>query len=381
MEITGIETHLLESAVDAASLPSQAGERELDTSSVLVKVHTDAGITGLGESFHRSVEDNRFLAGSVEAMGRHLIGEDPRAVTDVWHELYVHVKRSGAYGALSAIDEALWDIKGKDAGRPLYQLLGGQAGEVSAYATFPIVKDPDELIENAAWLAEKGFETMKIGAGFGVREDRERIRTVSENIEGIGLAIDSNTSYGFDDALAVAETASECGLDWFEEPIEHTDIEGQAELNRRVSVPISGYQTHTPHYPAVAHLRAGALSIYQPSVDYAGGVTGATRVATLVEAFNRRLVPHALGPAVNYAASLHVAAASRACSLIEFAVLSDEVDDPGVFVSGPHVENSDDIRVQDGGTIDPPEGPGLGITLDEDVVEAHTVEHSRVEGN
>lgn len=375
MEVTDVETIIVESPVDAASLPAEVGERSLDISSVIVKVHTDEGITGLGESFYRSVDDNRFLAESIDSMGRHLIGENPLDVKDRWHELYLHVKRAGAYGALSALDEAMWDIKGKNAGQPVYELLGGQVGEVEAYATFPVEKTPDELVESAGWLADKGFNAMKVGAGFGVAEDRERIRTVMENIpDDFGLAIDANTSYEFDDALAVAKTGSEYGLEWFEEPISHTDIEGQAELNSQVSVPISGYQTHTPHYPAVDHLRANALEIYQPSLDYAGGVTGASRVATLVEAFNKRLVPHALGPAVNYAASLHVAAASRACSLIEFAVLDESVSDPGVYVGGPHIENQDAIYVEDGGTITPPEEPGLGVRLDEDKLEEYRVE-------
>lgn len=375
MEITDVETAVVESAVDSASLPAEVGERSLDTSSVLAMVQTDEGITGIGESFYRSVEDNRFLAESIDSLSRHLIGKNPLDVKARWHEVYLHAKRAGGYGALSALDEALWDIKGKNAGQPVYELLGGQASEVNAYATFPVEKDADELAEDASWLAEKGFEAMKVGAGFGVEADRNRIRTISESLPSdFGLAIDANTSYEFADALAVAKTASEYELEWFEEPISHTDIEGQAKLNERVSVPISGYQTHTPHYPAVDHLRAGALEIYQPSLDYAGGVTGASRVATLVEAFNKRLVPHALGPAVNYAASLHVAAASPACSLIEFAVLSDEVDDPGEYIAGPYVENRDVIRVQDGGRIDPPEEPGLGVTIDEETLEEYRVE-------
>jgi L-alanine-DL-glutamate epimerase-like enolase superfamily enzyme len=375
MEVTDIETVIVESTVDAASLPAEVGERSLDVSSVIAKVHTDAGITGLGESFYRSVEDNRFLAESINSIGRHLLGKNPLDVKERWHELYLHVKRAGAYGALSALDEAMWDIKGKHAGQPVYELLGGKIGDVNTYATFPVEKTPAELVESSEWLADKGFKAMKVGAGFSVEEDRERIRTVMENIpDNFGLAIDANTSYEFDDALAVAETASNYGLEWFEEPISHTDIEGQARLNNQVSVPISGYQTHTPHYPAVDHLRANALEIYQPSLDYAGGITGASRVATLVEAFNKRLVPHALGPAVNYAASLHVAAASRACSLIEFAVLEEDVSDPGVYVAGPHIENQDAIYVEDGGTITPPEEPGLGVTIDEDELEKHRVD-------
>lgn len=377
MKITEIETVVIKSPVGAASLPAQVGERSLDISSVLVKVHTDEGITGLGESFYRSVEDNLFLERSIQSMSRHLIGKDPLDVKKHWHELYLHVKRAGAYGALSALDEAMWDLKGKNAGQPLYELLGGKCGDVNAYATFPAEKETDELIEDGKWLADKGFVAMKVGAGFGVAKDRERIREIQTNTpDDFGLAIDANTSYDFPNALRVAKTASEYDLEWFEEPIAHTDIDGQADLNRKVTVPISGYQTHTPHYPAVDHLKANALEIYQPSLDYAGGVTGATRVADLVEAFGKQLIPHALGPAVNYGASLHVAAASRACSRIEFAVLVDDIDDPGEYVAGPHIANQDDIRVEDGGEITPPEGPGLGIEIDEDVLEEYTVSTS-----
>lgn len=375
MKITDVEAAVLGSAVDAASLPAQVGARELDTSSVVVRIHTDKGITGIGESFYRSKENNRFLAESVNAMSRHIVGKDPQNVKAIWHELYLHVKRAGAYGALSAIDEALWDIKGKDAGKPLYQLLGGQTNEVKAYATFPADKTAEELIEYAEWLSEKGFQAMKIGAGFGVDEDRHRIRTIMDNIrDDFGLAIDSNTSYSYTDAAKVAKTASDYEVEWFEEPVAHTDIAGQAELNKKFTVPISGYQTHTPHYPALDHLKAGALDIYQPSLDYVGGVTGATRVASLVEAFDKELVPHALGPAINYAASLHVAAASRQCRLIEFAVLDDDIGDPGTYIAGPYIENRDAIHVDDGGTIDPPEEPGLGVRIDEEIFEEYRVD-------
>lgn len=375
MEITDIETAIVGSAVDAASLPAQVGDRKIEISSVVVRVHTDAGITGVGESFYRSVADNQFLAESIHSMARHIVGEDPLSITEIWHELYLHVKRAGAYGALSAIDEALWDIKGKQAGLPLYQLLGGKTGELNAYATFPVSKTAEELVESAGWLADKGFRAMKVGAGYGVDEDRHRIRTISDGLpDEFGLAIDANTSYDYPDAAAVARTASEYELEWFEEPIAHTDIEGQAELNRSVSVPISGYQTHTPHYPALDLLKAGAYDIYQPSLDYVGGVTGAVRVATLVEAFNKRLVPHALGPAVNYAASLHVAAASRPCSLIEFAVLDEDIDDPGRYIAGPYIENDDAIYVRDGGAVTIPDEPGIGVKIDEEVLEEYRID-------
>ncbi|MGM0605109.1 MAG: mandelate racemase/muconate lactonizing enzyme family protein, partial [Halobacteriota archaeon] len=333
---------------------------------------TDAGITGLGETltYDPTGEEARYTAQGIRSLARHVVGESPLDVTQRWSDLYQHAKRSGAFKALSAIDEALWDIAGKDAGKPLYELLGGSAGDVAAYATFPRRKPTDELLEGAAWLADAGFDSIKITVGGGLTEDRARIRAVSESLpDGFGFSIDANTSYGFSDALSLASTASELELEWFEEPIAHTDIEGQAELNRRVDVPIAAYQSHYPHYPAVDHLRANALEVYQPSLYVCGGVTAASRIATMVEAFDKRFVPHAFGPLVNYAASLHVAVASPACDLIEFAVYDDDADDPGRYVASPYVANQEAFGLDDDGTISPPTAPGLGVELDQDVVE------------
>ncbi|MWV38423.1 mandelate racemase/muconate lactonizing enzyme family protein [Natrialba sp. INN-245] len=374
MEITAIETHVLKSDVDSTSIPSIGA---VEVGSVLVEVHTDEDVTGYGESFHRQrVEDNIVLAHEIESLEQYLVGTDPREISERWSELYVHVKRSGAYKALSAIDEALWDIAGKRAGLPVYELLGGYHGDLSAYATFPIQKEADELVEDAHWLAEKGFESLKITAGLGVERDRERIETIASNLpDGFRLAIDANTSYDFTDALRLANAVEEHDLVWFEEPIAHTDTEGYAEFRRQAPTPLAGFQTHTPHYSAVEMLQAGALDIYQPSLDNVGGITAAHRVAVLAEAFNKRIVPHAFGPAVNYTASLHLAAASPACSLIEFCVLSDDIDDPGEFIASPFVANQDELSVADGGEISPPDRPGLGIELDRDVLEEYRIEH------
>lgn len=374
MEITTVEPIALESAVGTVSL--QGGETAFDATvrPVLVRIETDTGIVGLGETYLDDPTGDKAhtAAQGMAALGNHLVGRDPRDVTRRWQELYVHVKRSGNYRALSAVDEALWDIAGKAAGEPVYRLLGGQAGDVHAYATFPHEKPAHQLVEDGQWLAEKGFPTMKIAAVGDLQRDRDRVTTVAEGIpDDLGLAIDANTSYDFPSAHRLAQTASERELEWFEEPIAHTDFEGQAELNRRVTVPISGYQNHVTHYPALDHLTVNALEIYQPAFDYVGGITAGWRVATLVEAFDKRFVPHAFGPVINYSASLHVAAASPACSLIEFGVYNDSVADPGRYVASPYVANQADVSVQDGGLIEPPEAPGLGLELDMAVVEEY----------
>lgn len=374
MEVTGLETYIIDNETGVTTLQTETGQLSVDITSVLVRLQTDEGIVGLGESFHHSdtAADSEALVASIEALGERLVGEDPRNVRAHWHDLYTTVKRSGAYEALSVLDQAMWDVTGKAVGEPVYRLLGGPVGELDAYATFPVSKPADELVEDAQWLADAGFAAMKIVAGFGVEQDRKRIRTVAEQLpEGFGLAIDANTAYEYTDALRVARTAAEHDLLWFEEPVAHTDYEGLAELRRQTGVPIAGYQTHATHYPAVDHLRANALDVYQPSTYHAGGVTFGTNLAAVVEAFNKRLVPHAVGPATNYAASLHVAAASSACSLVEFAVFDDDIDDPRRFIASPYVANQDALSVAEDGTVAPPDEPGLGVELDLDYLEAN----------
>ena len=380
LRIVRINVHLLRSVVGTVALPDQAGLRTMEISSVLVEIETSDGITGVGESFYRSLDDCRFLAMNVRALGRHLIDKNPLDVQQRWHEMYVQAKRSGGYAALSALDEAMWDIKGKVAGRPVYDLLGGKTTAVRPYATFPIERTSEQLVEDARWLHSNGFLNMKIAVGHGVDIDRRHIRYVVERLpEGFRLAIDANTTYSFEDAFRLGQTASELDLLWFEEPVEHLSIERNAELNNRLTVPIAGYQTYNTHYPALDLLRANALDIYQPSLDYAGGLTAAHRIGVLVEAFGKRLVPHTMGPVVNFVASLHVAAAQRACTLIELPVLSRDLSNPGTFDAGRYMANVNEVALQKNGTIAPPNRPGLGVELDWDAVKEVEVERQTVE--
>ena len=375
MEITDLEAIPLDPDMGDVSMQLGDNEQQVSVRPVVVKVHTDTGITGLGETLTYVGQETDVVVAGVELLERHLVGEDPRAINQRWMELYTDAKRSQTYKPLSAIDQALWDVAGKDARKPLYELLGGRTGPLSAYATFPYRQSIDDLIESGQWLAEKGFHSMKITVGTDVETDKRRIREVAAALpDDFGLSVDANTSFDFSQALEVAETGGEHDLVWFEEPIPHTDIDGQAELNRRTSVPIAAYQSHTPHYPAVDHLEANALEVYQPALYLCGGVTGATRVASLTEAYGKRFVPHAYGPIINYAASVHVSVATPASDLIEFAIYDDTLDDPGRYVSGPYVENQDVVYVDDDGTIEPPEEPGLGVRLDDDAVEEFRID-------
>lgn len=374
MKITDIDTIPLQPDVGSVDMALGDNEQRVTVMPVVVKVHTSEDIVGLGETLAYTEREVDVIVEGIELLKRHLVETDPRKINRRWQELYTDAKRSQTYKPLSALDQALWDIAGKDAGKPLYELLGGRTGDLAAYATFPYRQSIDELIENGRWLAEKGFDSMKITVGTDVETDSRRIREVGSALpEGFGLSIDANTSFEYSQALQVAKVGEEYDLVWFEEPIPHTDINGQAELNKRTTVPIAAYQSHTPHYPAIEHLEANALEVYQPALYLCGGVTGGKRVAALTEAYNKRFVPHAFGPQINYAASVHVAAASPASDLIEFAIYDEEIDDPGRYVSSPYVDNQDVIYVDDDGTIDPPTDPGLGVHLDDDAVERYRI--------
>lgn len=368
-KVRSINAYVLRNVFDAVQIPDQAGMRELTISSVLVEVETDQGITGYGESFCRHLAETRALGVSVQALAAKLLGKNPLNVQQRWHELYVDAKRTGGYGALSALDEALWDIKGKVAGRPVYDLLGGATTPVKPYATFPIHRTVEQLAEDAGWLRQHGFEKMKITVGSDLKKDEANIRYLSEHLPaGFQFGIDANTTYGYNDAFRIGSVASEAGCMWFEEPMDHLNVEAHAELNRRLSVPIAGFQTQNTHYTALQFLRAGALDVYQPSLDYVGGITAAQRVATLVEAHGKALVPHTMGPVVNFVASLHLAAADRNCTLIEHPVLSRDLSKPGQFHAGAYMANIDEVSVRTDGTIAPPDRPGLGVELDWDVI-------------
>lgn len=375
MKVSSINVYVLRSPLDAVQIPDQAGMREMTLSSVLVEIKTDQGITGYGESFCRHLAETQALGVSAKALGAKLLNKNPLNVQQRWHELYVDAKRTGGYGALSALDEAMWDIKGKAAGRPVYDLLGGKTTPVHPYATFPIHRSVEQLADDASWLREHGFEKMKITVGSNMRQDEANIRYLGEHLpDGFEFAIDANTTYGYNDAFRIGQVASEVGCMWFEEPVEHLNIGAMAELNNRLSVPIAGYQTYNTHYAALPLLNANALDIYQPSLDYVGGITAAQRVGVLVEAHGKSFVPHTMGPIVNFVASLHVAAADRNCTLIEHPVLSRDLSNPGQFHAGAYMANVDEISVRKDGTIAPPDRPGLGVELDWDVIKAAQVE-------
>jgi D-galactarolactone cycloisomerase len=341
--------------------------------SVLVRIHTDAGITGLGESFLVHAPATALATTIRDALVPLLLGEDALATERLWTKMWGSISRIRTTKALSAVDQALWDVKARASGLPLYALLGGKiVDSVIPYAT--VARRSQDYVDDVRSAADAGFRAVKIAIGNDVREDAALVERVLQRLDGsVAFGVDANGRYDLDAALQLSRILEPMGLLWFEEPLPFHDVPGLAELRRRVNLPIAGFQEESTTWRLRDYLLADALSIYNVCLDLCGGPTVAHKVNAMVEAWNRRLAPHTFGPIVNFAATLHLAVASPNCEHIEYPLPNATVADPAAWYWAPYVANRDAFVPRDDGRIAPPDLPGTGIELDERVLDDLTV--------
>ena len=222
----------------------------------LVKVHTDEGITGIGEGFALgSLKSTAVLV--EETLAPLIVGKDPAMIEALWNRMYQQTFRYGRRGiliaGLSAIDLALWDILGKKTGMPVYKLLGGAHDSLIPYASagyYMEGKTPADLAQEALSYKKMGFGIMKMKiGGASIREDQERIHAVREATgDDFKLAVDANNAYDFQDALTMARFCDREGIFFFEEPLSSDFMEDSRRLADAVDVPIAGYETQLTRY-------------------------------------------------------------------------------------------------------------------------------------
>lgn len=365
MKITSIDAIPIPAPITGLD-PGGAHRSALDLTSTIVRIRTDDGLTGYGESWQVYEPETPLVSMIRDGLAPILIGADPTDIESLWTRLFWNVKRSlGSYRALSAIDQALWDIKAKKAGMPLYEVLGGQATpSITAYATTPQIDD--SYGRSLARLIPHGFKAAKMAAGRGLREDIEVAESARAETQGrLSFAVDANGKYELSTSLRLAAEFERIGIMWFEEPMPHHDMHGLAELKRRTTIPIAGFQEEATSWRARDYLSVDALSIYNVSLAACGGVTVARKVAMLCEAFHRRMIPHGFGPPIMYAATLHTAFASPTTTHLEFPVLDPGAENPRIPSWSVIVRNPEDFAVAPDGTIAPPRRPGLGVELDD----------------
>jgi len=370
MKIADIRTHLLEHKLDTAF--ESASMRFDKRVHVLVEIICDDGTTGWGECLGPAIPN----AAIVQTYRQWLIGKDPLETEKHWAVLYNALRDQGQRGltitALSGIDIALWDIKGKHFGVPVSTLLGGRFRDsVKAYATGSFKRDGvDRVEDNAADVdryREEGFHATKIKVGFGLEEDLRVIKAVRDAAgSDMRVMIDGNHGYDVIEAIEVGKRAADYGIDWFEEPVVPEQLDAYRAVRAGQPLPVAGGETWHTRWGMREPLETRCVDIIQPDICGCGGFTEIKRIADLAALHGVRLVPHVWGTAVQIAAALQFMASMVPNPVrnnpIEPILEFDRTDNPfrQAVVTKP-LEHQD-------GIVAIPNGPGLGIEINRDAL-------------
>ena len=261
---------------------------------VFTTVETDEGVTGYGISG----PIQRFAVRELinREVAPLIIGMDPMETERIWHRLYTVLNprsQTGAWSsAVSAVDIALWDIKGKHLGQPVWRLLGGAQKTVPAYITFGLLEySTEQLVEVARSFVAQGEDKLKMVVAINDAQDpladAARVIAVREAVgEHVQLSIDANYLFSFNNALKLCKAIEPYNIEWFEEPVHGNDAQLLHDLRMRTSIPISAGQNEGHRFRHRDLLVKGAVDILQPNVVYCGGYTEALKIAGMAQAFN-----------------------------------------------------------------------------------------------
>jgi L-rhamnonate dehydratase len=326
--------------------------------SVLVEIETDEGVVGVGlggGGWPGAFAVEHYLQPL-------LIDENPLGIERLWETMYRATYRHGQAGillmAISAIDLALWDLRGRVLGQPVWQLLGGKAREqVPVYAT----------VRDAAWAQAQGFCGVKLGGPYGPREGCEGMykneACVAALRERVGpdfdLMIDCGRTWDVEYTIQMARMLAPYRIRFIEEPIHSHDVEGYARLRRSVHSTLIACGEHVyTRYAARALLEKAAVDILQPDIRWTGGLSETIKICDLAAAHDIPVLPHRGGMAW----SLHAIVARPECPLAEGLVLTEEEAAYSVFTGEP---------VPEGGMLTVSDEPGFGLTLQRDRIEGY----------
>lgn len=356
-------------------LPEGAGPtlgigRTVKRDAIVVKVTTEDGLVGYGESHHGRAPGTvaHLIAHSLAPMVRGMAASD---VVGVWKRIYDMQLASHGLGAataiaMSGVDMALWDIRAKAVGWPLYKLLGGEAKSVPAYAGGIALgyQAPEALADEASGLVDKGYRALKLRLGDTPRADRERVAAVRTRLgTDVEIMTDANANASLDHVRAILPALDENLVTWLEEPFsphDHRLYQAAARMGRTA---LAAGENHYTRFEFHRLIEDGAIAYVQPDLSKAGGLTETLRIAAMASAFKLPLCPHTSATGINMAANIHLLAA---------------LDNPGYFEADEARHNpfrnvlcSPPYALAADGTVRPLEAPGIGVEVDEAFIEAH----------
>ena len=383
MKITSVESTVLL----VPDCNPDACDSSQDT--IVVRVHTDEGITGIGE-----VDTNPWVAKAlIEAPGSHimalgltelLLDQDPREPHAIWNRLYTFSAMTGRRGAgicaIGALDMAIWDIYGKTMNKPVWELLGGAGQEcITPYASLipegrTLAAQRSDLIGKVKWAQGFGFRAVKLEVCLKGPYAHNRLHEGDEAIvelvgacrEAVGseMTMMVDVAYCWSDwkeALRVCRSLEKYDLFFLETPLPVDDLDGLARLADATDIRLASGEWLQTRYEFAELMDRGHIDVAQPDVGRVGGITEVMRVVEMARDRGKLIVPHCWKSGIGIAASAHMASASSNCRFIEFL--------PGDVAYSQLRRDlvKDELTIKDG-RIALPKRPGLGIELNEDAV-------------
>ena len=370
LKITGLRVVPLKTVKDVGSLepawnPGGAMQFRIGGGSY-VEVQTDQGLTGIGPGMDPAL---------LPAVQAQLVGKDPFDTEQ--HAARLRYYAAGvSYRGSASVDIALWDLIGKAAGQPLYKLWGGAKEKVPAFASMVQLSTPEERARLAAELKSQGWKALKLRLHYQtMKEDIRLVEAVRRAVgDDFDIMTDANQAqstgnwqpgvlWDFERAVRTARELERLRCYWLEEPLKRYEFDRLAELNRLVEIPIAGGENNRGLHEFHGMLEKGVYDILQPEVLVSEGITGLRKIATLAEAFGKRVVPHHGGGNLGVIAQLHLICSWPHAPYIEL------LHDPpvGSYRHGFSVLEDPPLVDQEG-FLHVPQGPGLGVAINRELV-------------
>jgi L-alanine-DL-glutamate epimerase-like enolase superfamily enzyme len=338
-------------------------QRGMGRGALFVHIKTDEGIEGLGVGIPES-------RGVIErALKSVLVDQDPLCHEKLWDDMFWRVRGFGrkgvAFCALSSVDIALWDLKAKAFGVPLYRLLGPYAETVPIYGSGGWTHfDEKELVAEQVGYVERGIPRvkMKVAKDFGKAEaeDLRRLAAVRKAVgDDVEIFVDANNGYYAKQAIAMGRRFLDYNVRWFEEPVLADDIQGLAAIAKAIEIPVATGEHEYTKYGFKDLISQGGADIVQPDVGRVGGITEWMKVAHLAHAFNLPVAPHAV-----QLVHLHLACATPNLRVVEYLGTAEQTD---------KIWYTDFPEPKDGMWSPYSDRPGLGLELDPTAVRKYAV--------
>ena len=349
---------------------------KVKTDATVVLIESDDGTTGIGASLGNPPTIQSLVEYELAPL---LIDEDPSYTERLWEKLYTgsrwrpslergysqprEDRRGVTLEAISGLDIALWDLKGKLLDQPVYKLLGAVRDDVRGYASGGWAPG-DEAEAELRGYRDEGFDAVKmrvVGAeGFAIENTVTRVEAARRGIgDDVELMVDAHGCLDVSTAIRLAKALESYDLAWFEEPVSPDDHVGLAEVRRATTIPIATGEREFTRFDFLRLFDERAVDVVQPDVSRAGGFTEIRRIAAMASARGLRIAPHAWGSGVLFAASIHLAMALANCPILE-------VSQGHMPLMNDVFEEEYDVR---DGRVHAPQRPGLGFTLREDYAE------------